>query len=672
MRTKLSRHDHPLRRAGAALPARAAGTLNLVCAADVKWCELMEREFEASHDIDVNMVRMSSGEAYARLRAEARNPKTDVWWAGTGDPHLQAADDNLTLEYKSPMLDQLQPWAQKQAEVSGYKTVGVYSGALGWGYNTQIWRRRASPHPPAGRTSPTPSTRARSRSPTRTRPAPPTRARHTRPAHGRGRGLRLPEGAERQYHAVHQVRLPPGEGGGARRDRHRHRLHARCRRHDQAGLPVETVAPLRRHGLRGRIDVDRQGRQEHLENAKVFYDWALSPKVQSKAAEATASSCRPTRARPCRPKAPKLDDIKLIDYDFAKYGNAETRKALLERWTARSAPPPTDPASAGAASVPAIPSIRRIRRWIRAFAVSMGPWLCPRRFRRLPWYGLEVASGRSLARAWPLRRTRRRAFFRSACAPLSGSCRSASRSPRPRRCASSRPASGGADGWLRRRHRSRPPDHRRSGRRIRWLELERGSPCSASGRGPAAVRPRRLRAGSGVPSVSVLRSGRAWTPARRRVRAVGHRAGGRACHRLRAVPARQPLCGAPSRPSTAPSTPRVFCPTSRIPRSGRSPDGRTGSCGLAWRTVTLAIFTGLGTTILASPSRSSPRARPFVQAPAAPSDDPAHHHAALRDRPRPHPPVRRSGVVTQGLLTLTGLDGGSLALRLPASGSRRC
>ena len=36
------------------------------------------------------------------------------------------------------MLDQLQDWAKKQAEESGYRTVGVYAGALGWGYNTEV------------------------------------------------------------------------------------------------------------------------------------------------------------------------------------------------------------------------------------------------------------------------------------------------------------------------------------------------------------------------------------------------------------------------------------------------------------------------------------------------------------------------------------------------------
>ncbi len=57
MRTKLLVTTILFGTLATALPARAAGTLNLVCAADVKWCELMEREFEASHDIDVNMVR---------------------------------------------------------------------------------------------------------------------------------------------------------------------------------------------------------------------------------------------------------------------------------------------------------------------------------------------------------------------------------------------------------------------------------------------------------------------------------------------------------------------------------------------------------------------------------------------------------------------------------------
>jgi iron(III) transport system substrate-binding protein len=131
-----------------AFGAQAAGDLNLICSADVVICEQMKGDFEkANSDIKVNMVRLSSGETYAKIRAEARNPKTDIWWAGTGDPHLQAASENLTQEYKSPLLDQLQDWAKKQAESSGYKTVGVYAGALGWGYNTEIFAAKGFKEP---------------------------------------------------------------------------------------------------------------------------------------------------------------------------------------------------------------------------------------------------------------------------------------------------------------------------------------------------------------------------------------------------------------------------------------------------------------------------------------------------------------------------------------------
>ncbi len=157
----------------AAGSAMAAGELNLICAADVVICEQMKGDFEKTHDITVNMVRMSSGEAYAKIRAEARNPKTDLWWAGTGDPHLQAASEGLTEEYKSPMLDQLQDWAKNQAESSGFKTVGVYAGALGWGYNTEIFKQKGYKEPTCWADLLAPELKARSRSPTRTRRGPP-------------------------------------------------------------------------------------------------------------------------------------------------------------------------------------------------------------------------------------------------------------------------------------------------------------------------------------------------------------------------------------------------------------------------------------------------------------------------------------------------------------------
>ena len=121
------------------------------------------------------MSLKGSGEALAQLIAEKDNPKTDVWFGGTGDPHLQAAEQGLTLEYKSPTLPQLHPWAQQQAEQSGYKTVGIYSGPAGLRLQHRAaGQEEAAGAEDAGPTCSSPSTRATSRWPTRLRAARPT------------------------------------------------------------------------------------------------------------------------------------------------------------------------------------------------------------------------------------------------------------------------------------------------------------------------------------------------------------------------------------------------------------------------------------------------------------------------------------------------------------------
>ena len=121
----------------AATPAQAQGQLVLYCGVNEEWCRAAVTAFERDTGIKVAMTRKSSGEIYAQVKAEAANPRADVWWGGTGDPHMQAAEEGLTLEYKSPNMSALQDWAVRQWEQSRNRTVGIYSGALGFGYNTK-------------------------------------------------------------------------------------------------------------------------------------------------------------------------------------------------------------------------------------------------------------------------------------------------------------------------------------------------------------------------------------------------------------------------------------------------------------------------------------------------------------------------------------------------------
>ena len=132
-----------------ALPglASAQGQVNIICSVQAEWCNMMSTVFAKSTGIKVNMTAKGSGEALAQLMAERANPKTDVWFGGTGDPHLQAAEQGLSLEYKSPLLPQLYPWAQKQAADSKYRTVGVYLGPLGFGFNTELLAKKKATAP---------------------------------------------------------------------------------------------------------------------------------------------------------------------------------------------------------------------------------------------------------------------------------------------------------------------------------------------------------------------------------------------------------------------------------------------------------------------------------------------------------------------------------------------
>ena len=99
----------------AGLPASAQQQqVNVICSVQADWCNMIQTVFQKTTGIKVNMSLKGSGEALAQLNAEKANPKTDVWFGGTGDPHLQAAEQDLTLEYKSPSLPQLHAWAQQQ------------------------------------------------------------------------------------------------------------------------------------------------------------------------------------------------------------------------------------------------------------------------------------------------------------------------------------------------------------------------------------------------------------------------------------------------------------------------------------------------------------------------------------------------------------------------------
>ena len=319
----------------AVLPAFAAqaAELNLICSADVVVCEMLVEAFQKEHsDISVNMVRLSSGEAYAKLRAEARNPQTDLWWGGTGDPHLQAAADALTAEYKSPMLDQLQDWAVKQAEVSGWRTVGVYSGALGWGYNTKIFADKGLKEPTCWADLLDPALKGELQL------ADPNSSGTAYTAIATLVQL-MGEDEAFAYFAKLNNNIAQYTKSGSAPVKSAARGEAGLGivfMHDAVaqtveGFPIKAIAPCEGTGY----EVGSMSMIEGAQNpdeAKIFYDWVLSAEVQNLMPAAGSFQLPSNKSAVASEHVPDLSQVKLIDYDFAVYGSADRRKELLARW----------------------------------------------------------------------------------------------------------------------------------------------------------------------------------------------------------------------------------------------------------------------------------------------------------------------------------------------------
>ena len=68
------------------------------------------------------------------------------------------------------------------------------------------------------------------------------------------------------------------------------------------------------------------------ETAKRYYDWLMSPAGQSIGAKVNSLQSPANRTFTPDPRIPKMDSVRLIKYDFEKYGKAAERKRLLDRW----------------------------------------------------------------------------------------------------------------------------------------------------------------------------------------------------------------------------------------------------------------------------------------------------------------------------------------------------
>ena len=90
------------------------------------------KAFEEETGIAVEWVRLSTGEATARLEAEKDNPQASVWYGGVGLGHIEAKQKGLTTPYKSPAATM-----PAQFRDTEYYWSGIYAGPLCFESNTK-------------------------------------------------------------------------------------------------------------------------------------------------------------------------------------------------------------------------------------------------------------------------------------------------------------------------------------------------------------------------------------------------------------------------------------------------------------------------------------------------------------------------------------------------------
>ena len=316
----------------AALPAAAQGEVVVYCSVQEEWCRPMVAAFEKATGIKVLMTRKSSGEFYAQIKAEAANPKGDIWWGGTGDPHLQAAEELLTDPYVSPRLDELQDWAVRQAKAAKFRTVGIYAGALGYSYNTVELAKRKLPEPKcwADLAKPIYKDDVQVANPNSSGTSYTMLATLVQ-IMGEPKAFEFMKALHKNINQYTKSGAAPARAAATGES-----LIGITFQHDAVtqavgGAPVKIVSPCEGTGYEiGSMSIIKGAK--NLDNAKKWYDWALGEGQAVGAANKVSYQVPSNKSAPVPAAAPKLGDIKLINYDFVKYGSSAERTRLLKKW----------------------------------------------------------------------------------------------------------------------------------------------------------------------------------------------------------------------------------------------------------------------------------------------------------------------------------------------------
>ena len=303
--------------------------LNVLMTPQEEWCQGMKQEFEKLTGIRVNYVRMSSGEALARIRAEKNNPQFDIWWGGPIDSFIAAKIEGLLEPYNSPNFANLID-LEKYKDKENY-WVGIYVGSLGFATNKNWLAANPGVKAPASWADllrpefkgqimvAHPSTSGTSYTALAT----------ILQIMGEEKGWDYIKKYAAQVHSFTKSGAAPakfvGQGEAAVGIVFSHDIVNEI---ENNKLPLELTFPSEGTGYEiGGMGLIKGGK--NVANAKKWFDWAITPEAQALGPKYKAYQA-PT-VKGVKLSHPELLQVKLIPYDFQWAG--KNKKAIVDKFT---------------------------------------------------------------------------------------------------------------------------------------------------------------------------------------------------------------------------------------------------------------------------------------------------------------------------------------------------
>ena len=310
----------------------SAQEVTVLCNFEVDWCEALKATYERTTGEKAVFIRRTDGESLAQIRAEKNNPRADVYHAAESASAKQLAAEGLLEPYKSPRVAELHDWAQRIAEENKYFQIPIYTGVLGWGYNTELLAKKKMPEPKCW-------------------------ADLTNPAYKDEIQMANPGTSGTAFNTVSTVLQLMGEDQGFKFLAAMNKNVNQYTRSGSAGIraaakgettigitflhdsvaqtvqgyPIKTIAPCEGTGYEIISSAIIKG-GPNPEGARKWMDFVLSPAGQNVALTVAKVQVPSNKNAQTHPMAPKPSEVKLIKLDLDKYGSKEGRDRLLTRW----------------------------------------------------------------------------------------------------------------------------------------------------------------------------------------------------------------------------------------------------------------------------------------------------------------------------------------------------